>query len=446
MTSEEVELFAERRERFMQQIGDGVALFFAAPEKVRSNDTQYRFRQDSYFHYLTGFEEPGAAAVLLPNHSEHRFVLFVRPRDPERETWDGRRAGPEGAKDRYGADEAYPMEKLPELLPGYLENVDRFHYSLGRQADRDREVMAAIDTVKQKVRLGVRAPSVFLDPAAPLSEMRLRKTSQELELMRRAARISREAHRSAMQALHPGMNEYEIEALIEYVFRRNGALSPAYSTIVGSGVNATILHYIENTAECRAGELLLIDAGAEYRGYCADITRTLPVSGTFTEPQRAVYEVVLGAQLKAIDRVRPGVRFDEVHQTALRELVSGLVRLGILGGELDSLITDEAYKPYFMHRTSHWLGLDVHDVGEYRNGESWRELEPGMVLTVEPGLYFEESREEVPERFRGMGVRIEDDVLVTDGEPEVLTAGTPKSPEEVEAAMAESLGGPVAPA
>jgi Xaa-Pro aminopeptidase len=438
-------MFEARRKQFMERMDGGVALLFAATEKVRSNDTSFKFRQDSNFHYLTGFPEPEAAALLLPDHPEHKFVMFVRPRDRERETWDGRRAGPEGVMARYGADASYTIDQLPELLPQLLENVNRFHYTMGRDTLHDPQVFAALEKVKAKARQGIRCPSLFLDPSARINEMRLKKTGEEVDRMRRAAAISAEAHRAAMQSLHPGMYEYEIEAILEYTFRRLGASGPAYTTIAGSGVNATILHYIENESRCGEGELLLVDAGAEFEGYSADITRTFPVSGTFTPAQREVYEVVLDAQMKAIDRVRPGVDFDEVHQTALRVLVEGLVKLGVLEGDPGKLIEEEAYKPYYMHRTGHWLGLDVHDVGDYRNGDSWRRLEPGMVLTVEPGLYFSEDLTEVPASYRGMGIRIEDDVLVTEGDPEVLTKATPKTVADVEAAMAESPRVLVAP-
>jgi Xaa-Pro aminopeptidase len=434
-------MFAERRKRFMQRMEGNVALLFAAPQKIRSNDTEYRYRQDSSFLYLTGFGEPDAALLLLPGHPEHEFVLFVRPRDPERETWEGRRAGPEGAKTSFGADAAFPMSELADRLPEFLENVERLYYAVGRHPERDALVVTAVDKVKAKNRKGIRAPSVFVDPAVILNEMRLRKSQPELESMREAAAITSRAHLEAMRALRPGVKEYEIEAVIEYAFRRQGAVGPAYNTIAGSGVNATILHYVENDAVCRDGDLLLVDAGAEYDGYCADITRTYPVNGRFSPPQRRVYEIVLAAQANAIERVRPGVSFDEVHRAALLTLVEGLVSLGILEGKLDPLIQDESYKPYFMHQTSHWLGLDVHDVGDYRNGQEWRTLEPGMVLTVEPGLYFGEDRTEVPEDYRGMGIRIEDDVLVTDGDPEVLTAATPKALAAVESAMGESTSG-----
>ncbi len=431
-------MFAERRRRFMDRMGSGVALFFAAPEKTRSNDTSYKFRQDSYFHYLTGFNEPEAVLVLLPGHPEHETVMFVRPRDKEKETWNGRRAGPEGAKERFGVAEAHTVDRLPELLPGYLGNAGSLYHALDRYPERDRQVMVALDALRGKLRQGIKAPASIIDPASILNEMRLMKTPEELERMRRAAVISREAHREAMRSARPGMMEYEVEAIVEYVFRRHGAAAPGYGTIVGSGMNATILHYVENEAKMKDGDLLLIDAGAEVEGYTADITRTFPVNGTFSPAQREIYEIVLDAQVKGIEATRVGNDFDTVHQASLRALVEGLIRVGVVQGTADEVIEKETYKPYYMHRTSHWLGLDVHDVGDYRNGKDWRTLEPGMVLTVEPGLYFGEFLETVPDRYRGIGVRIEDDVLVTEGGPEVLTAGTPRTVAEVEATMAES--------
>jgi Xaa-Pro aminopeptidase len=428
--------FAERRQRFMERMDGGVAVFFAAPSRTRSNDTEYRYRQDSTFHYLTGFGEPGAAAVLRPGHPEHPYVLFVRPRNRERETWEGRRAGPEGAVARYGADAAYPIDELKTRMPDLLENAEKVYVAMGEDPERDALVLGAVRTLKAKVRRGVTAPSSFLDPAAVVNEMRLKKSPPELDAMRRAAAISSQAHREAMRALRPGLHEYEIEAIIEYAFRRHGAAAPAYSTIVGSGVNATILHYVENRDVCRDGDLLLVDAGAEFDGYSADITRTVPVNGRFSPVQKRAYEIVLAAQLAAIDRARAGTPFDAVHAAALDVLVDGLVTLGVLSGKREELIASEAYKPYYMHQTSHWLGLDVHDVGSYRTGEVWRPLEPGMVLTVEPGLYFAEDQEDVPPALRGMGIRIEDDVLVTSGAPEVLTAAAPKTVDDVESVMA----------
>lgn len=428
-------MFADRRRRFMERMQGGAAVFFAAPERIRSNDTEYRYRQDSYFHYLTGFPEPEAAAVLLPGHPEHEFVLFVRPRNRERETWDGRRFGPEGAKESFGADAAHTIDKLPELLPGFLEHVERLHFAVGRDPAADAVVLKALDVNRAKIRLGIRPPEAILDPRRILDEMRVIKTPEEVAIMRRAAEVTAEGHRAAMEQLRPGMREFEVEALIEFTFRRHGAAAPAYGTIAGSGVNATILHYTENRDVCREGDLLLVDAGAEVDGYAADITRTFPVSGAFTEAQRAVYDIVLEAQLAAIGKARPGMRFDDVHDAALRRLTEGLVRLGILSGEVDELIRNEAYKPYYMHRTSHWLGIDVHDVGAYREGDESRPLEAGMVLTIEPGLYFAPDLEEVPAAYRGMGIRIEDDVLITADGHENLTAAAPKTADEIEAVM-----------
>ena len=436
-------MFASRRETFMKRMEGGVALFFAAPQRNRSADSDYAYRQDSYFHYLTGFGEPGAAALLLPDGDRHRFVLFVRPRDREKEIWNGRRAGPEGARSDFGADEARTIDELPALLTGYLENAPRLYHALGRNPETDALVKVALDAVRGKARQGIKAPAVLVDPASILDTMRLVKSAEELGLMRRAASISSEAHNAAMRALGPGMREYEIEALIEYHFRRLGATAPGYNSIVGSGENATILHYVENDAVCRDGELLLVDAGAEYRGYNADITRTYPVSGRFTGLQRDAYEIVLAAQLAAIDCVRPGRRFIEYHDTAVRVLVEGLVSLGILAGDVDGLIEQKAYQPYYMHRTGHWLGLDVHDVGDYRDGPEWRKLEPGMVLTVEPGLYFARDLEGVPDPLRGVGIRIEDDVAVTRGDPEILTAAAYKTVAEIESVMAEAPDHPL---
>lgn len=431
-------MFEARRRRLMEQMGDGVAIVFAAPERTRSNDTQYRYRQDSYLHYLTGFPEPESVLVLRPG-GEPETVMFVRNRDRERETWDGRRAGPEGARGRYGADEAYTIDELGERLPGLIENADRLFYDIGRYPEFDAKVLDALKTVRARGRTGVRAPSAMVGAASLLDEMRLIKTQDEVKLMRTAGEISAHAHTEAMRAMRPGLREWELEALIEYHFRRAGASGPAYSTIAGSGANATILHYVENDAVCQDGELFLVDAGAEYAGYSADITRTYPVSGKFTAPQKAVYEVVLASQMAAIEASKPGTTFDRIHEIALRTLVEGLVSLKVLSGDVDGLIESDAYKPYYMHRTGHWLGLDVHDVGDYRSREEgWRRLEPGMVMTVEPGLYFAEDLTEVPEAFRGMGIRIEDDVLVTAGEPDVLTAGTPKTVADVESTMAES--------
>ena len=427
-------MFAQRRAAMMSKMNGGVAVIFSGEEVVRSRDTNFPFRQDSYFSYLTGFPEPQACAVLMPGNPDHEFVLFVRDRNKERETWDGRRFGPEGAKREFGADAAFTWEELPQKLPELLENQKNLYYHMGIRKNQDAVVMAALEEVRNRVRRGIEAPTSLVDAAEILDEMRLFKSEEELELMRRAGSISTQAHVKAMQSIRPGMYEYQIEGIIAAHFRMEGSVGPAYTTIAGSGINATILHYVENKDACAAGDLLLVDAGCEYQGYAADITRTYPVSGTFTPEQRAVYEVVLDAQEKAIDRVRPGVTFDKVHEASLHALVEGLVSLKVLSGSVDGLIEQEAYKPFFMHKTGHWLGLDVHDVGSYRVNGKWRKLEPGMVTTVEPGLYF---GEDAPEHLRGIGIRIEDDIVVTKDDPENLTEEVPKKVDEIEALTAE---------
>ena len=436
-------MFEARRKRFLESIGRGVAIFPAAPVRNRSNDVDHEFRQDSDFHYLTGFPEPEAVALLTTRHPEHRYVLFVRPRDREKETWNGRRAGAEGAVAKYGADAAFTIDQMDEVLPKYLENVERLHYRLGRQPEFDARVLGWIGKIRAAVRTGVSAPTEIVDPAVALHEMRLIKSPADLALLRRACEISAEAHVAAMRACRPGMNECELEAVVEYVFRRYGAASPAYPSIVGAGANGTILHYTENDAPVKDGDLVLIDAGCEYQGFSADITRTFPANGVFSRPQRAIYELVLSAQLAALGEVRPGARFEDYHNRALRVLVEGLVALGLLDGPPDEAIANETYKRLYMHRTGHWLGADVHDVGRYLIDGASRPLEPGMVLTVEPGLYIAEDDAKAPAEYRGIGVRIEDDVLVTATGHEVLTGGVPKTVGAIESLMAK--GAPALP-
>jgi Xaa-Pro aminopeptidase len=429
-----------RRKRFLEAIGQAAVVLPAAPVRNRSNDVDHEYRQDSDFHYLTGFPEPEAVAVLSNVHPEHRYVLFVRPRDREKETWNGRRAGEEGAVATYGADASFPIDRLDELLPRYVENVPRLYYRLGRDRAFDDRMLGALDKVRAAVRTGVTAPDEIVDPARILHEMRLIKSPEDQHLLREACRISSEAHVAAMRSCRPGMNEHELEAIVEFIFRRSGAAGPGYPSIVGAGANATILHYTENNCIAREGDLVLIDAGCEYQGFNADITRTFPAGGVFSKPQREIYELVLDAQKQAIEEVRPGALFEAYHERAVRVLVEGLLRIGLLQGAADELIASEGYKRFYMHRTGHWLGADVHDVGRYKlNGVS-RKLEPGMVLTVEPGLYIAEDDETVPAAYRGIGVRIEDDVLVTAGGREILTAGAPKTITEIEATM--SLGAP----
>jgi Xaa-Pro aminopeptidase len=426
------EILRRRRERFHAQIADGVCVLAGPGEALRAGDVHYKFRQDSDLLYLTGFEEPDTVAVFAPNHPNTRFVLFVRPRDPSAETWTGRRAGIEGAMERFGADAAYPLADLGQMLPRFIEGNETLYYALGREPAFDKRVTDVLNDLRARARAGVAAPSRIVDPRSILHEMRLFKGPEEIAILRRAAEITREAHLAGLAAIRPGAYEYEVEAAIEYTFRRRGADGPAYPTIVGSGPNAAILHYIRNDREIRPGELVLVDAGAEVDHYNADVTRTYPVGGPYPSPARDVVHAVLAAQRAGIDAVRPGLRLNEVHQTALRSLVGSLIELGFLSGELEELVAKEAYRPFYMHRTSHWLGMDVHDVGRYRVGEESRKLEPGMVLTVEPGIYVPPDAD-APERLRGIGVRIEDDVLVTDAGREVLTESIPKEIERIEA-------------
>lgn len=430
-------MFHARREKFMQAIGSAVAIIPSAPIRNRTHDLDYEYRQDSDFFYLTGFKEPEAVLVLVPNHPEHRVLLFVRPRDPERETWDGRRAGTEGAVRDYGADVAYPITEIDQILPLYLANQKSLYYRFGKDMAFDERVMGWLASVRAKARQGIEAPTVMVDPSELLHEWRLIKEPAEIDLMRKAATIAAEAHTRAMQVARPGMAEYELQAEIEYVFRKRGAMGPSYGSIVGGGDNACILHYVENDAALKDGDLVLIDAGAEYGFYASDITRTFPVSGRFSPAQREIYELVLQAELEAIAQVKPGNPYNAMHDTAVRVLTEGLVRLGILQGNVDELIATEAYRRFYMHRTGHWLGIDVHDVGRYKVNGEWRPLEPGMVLTVEPGLYIAEGSEGVDPKYWGIGIRIEDDVLVTPTGHEVLTHGVPKAIAEIERLMAQ---------
>lgn len=427
---------AARRARVFEQIGDGIAVFRAPPLAVHANDVEYRYRPDSNFFYLTGFGEPDAVAVLDGAADEERFVLFVPPRDPDRETWTGPRAGVDGAIERFGADAAYPIDHLQEKLVPRITNAGALYYHLGHDEAFNLRLMdMAKSAWAARPRTANDRPTSLIDSGPLVYEMRLRKSEAEIAWMRRAIEVSREAHLAAMQAAAPGGAEFEIEALLEYTFRRRGASGWAYPSIVASGANATVLHYIENEGALRDGELLLIDAGCEVGYYCADITRTFPIGRDFTPGQRRLYDVVLRAQEAACDAVRPGATVESVHDVALEVLVDGLLGLGLLS---DATVADalksEAYKRFYMHRTSHWLGMDVHDVGAYNVAGAPRPLEPGMVLTVEPGLYFAPRLENVPEEYAGVGIRIEDDVLVTDDGGEILTAGVPKRPDEMLAA------------
>lgn len=430
--------YRQRREQLMAKIGTGTAIFRSAPSAVMHNDVEYAFRQDSDFFYLTGFNEPEAVAVLAPHHSEHQFVLFVQPKEREKEVWTGYRCGVEGAKELYGASEAYPIAELDEKLPQYLEKADRIYYHLGRDRAFNEKLLKHWQRLMATYAKRGTGPIAIEDTGPTLHAMRQIKSPAELELMHKAAAISVEAHNYAREIIQPGRYEYEIQAEMERIFRLRGGLGPAYPSIVASGSNACVLHYIENNRQMQDNELLLIDAGCAYDYYNADITRTFPVGGKFTLEQKALYEIVLEAQLQAIAQVKPGNAYNSIHDTAVRVLTHGLVELGILKGEVDKLIEEEKYKPFYMHRTGHWLGLDVHDVGIYQHGESAQLLQPGQVLTVEPGLYIvpdtkpAEDQPEIDPRWSGIGIRIEDDVLVTTTGYEVLTAGVPKSVAELE--------------
>lgn len=442
-------VFEHRRRLLMNQMGPAsIAIVPAARHALRNRDVDYPFRQDSDFYYLTGFPEPEAIAVLIPG-GEHEFLLFCRDRDPLMETWHGRRAGPQGALEHYGADSAHPVALVDTLLPPLLENRERVYYAIGYQADFDQRVMGWINQTRSKIRTGIRAPTMFIALEHLLHPMRLRKAPEEIAVMRESARIAAKAHRRAMAICRPGLMEYELEAEIFQTFQRDGA-GWAYPSIVGGGDNSCILHYTENNAPLKDGELVLIDAGAELDGYASDITRTFPINGRFSGEQRAIYELVLAAQQAAIDKVRPGCHFNEPHLAAVRTLTAGLLALGLLRGELETLIETEGYKPFYMHRTGHWLGMDVHDVGAYKTGDDWQVFEPGMVTTVEPGLYLAAGSKimdpewarlgitletELDPRWWGIGVRIEDDVVVTAEGNEILTAAAPKAIDDIEALM-----------
>lgn len=425
-------IYRLRRQRVLDEMGEGVMVIATAPEVPRNRDTHYPYRHDSYFYWLTGFNEPEAVVVLVGG-DKPRHILFCREKNEEREIWDGFRYGPEAAREAFGFDETFAYDVLDTELPGLLENQPMLAYIIGRDMVWDTQVMGWLNTVRFRARSGVHAPSKMVDARNWLDEMRLVKDAHELALMRRAAGISTAAHVSAMRATRPGMHEYEIEAELLADFRRGGAEAPAYNSIVASGANACVLHYVFNNKPLRDGDLLLIDAAAEYGSYAADITRTFPVNGRFSAAQKDAYELVLAAQESAIATIRPGSRWNDTHDAAVRVLTQGLVDLKLLNGDVDGLIESEAYKRFYMHRTGHWLGMDVHDAGEYKLKGEWRSLEPGMTFTVEPGLYIRPT-EDVPEAFWNIGIRIEDDVAVTADGCEVLT-NPPKTVAEIEDCM-----------
>ena len=435
-TSEELQEYAARRTRLMQAIGeDGVAIVPSSREVIRNRDAHYRFRQDSDFWYLTGFNEPDSVAVIAPGRKEGAFLLFVRERNKEREIWDGRRAGPEGAVVEYGAQQAFTIDKLEAMLPQLLAGRSQVHYSLGEHPAWDARITACVREIREVSRRGPAAPTGFTSLDITLHELRLLKSPAELALLRRACEVSAAAHVRAMRATRPGGWEWQVAAEIHHEFEKN-AMEPGYGSIVGGGDNACILHYKENEMQLRDGDLLLIDAGGEYRGYTADITRTFPVNGKYSGAQKEVYEVVLAAQLAAIAELKPGNSSARPHEVATRVLTEGLVALGLLHGDPAELIESGKHRQFYMHGTGHWLGLDVHDVGRYRIDGQPRPFAPGMVMTVEPGLYIAPDTQGVDSRFLGIGIRIEDDVLIGEHGPEVLTGGVPKHVAEVEALMA----------
>jgi len=423
--------FVRRRRQFMRMIGkDAIAVLPAAPVRHRNGDIEYSYRQDSQFYYLSGFPEPDAVLVLVPGRAQAEYLLFVREHDRERETWEGAWAGTDGAVERYGADDAFPIADIDEILPGLMEQRSRIYYAMGTHVDFDPRMLGWINGMRVHARQGSGVPQEFVALAHVLDDMRLYKSRAEQLRLRRAAQIAVDAHRRAMRFARPGRMEYEVMAEVLHEFRSHNS-EASYHPIVASGANACVMHYRANDRRLSEGDLLLLDAGCEHDYYASDVTRTFPVSGRFTPAQRAVYDVVLEAQSAAIDKVRPGNHWNQPHEAAVRAITQGLVELGLLKGRTARLIKDQAYRAFFSHRTGHWLGLDVHDVGDYKVGGEWRVLEPGMALTVEPGIYIRPSPK-VPKEFWNIGVRIEDDVLVTQGAPEVITATLEKSAEAIE--------------
>jgi len=431
--------FKKRRKQLMQHIGKGnIALIGSAAVRARNRDVNYPFRQDSDFYYLTGFNEPDSLAVFIPGRKQGEYILFCREFDEKKALWEGAHAGLEGATVHYKADDSFPIDDLDDILPGLLEDKGKVYYPIGRDSDLDHNLLVWINHIRSQSRSGVTAPGELASLEHILHEMRLFKSPEELKLMRRAADVSANAHVKAMQKCKPGLYEYQIEAEIIYNFIQDGLRAVAYPSIVAGGKNACVLHYTENADQLKSGDLLLIDAGAECDHYAADITRTFPVSGRFSEPQKQLYQLVLDAQAAAIAQIKPGLPWHLAHDASVEALTKGLVALGLLKGKVTKLIKDEKYKQFYMHRIGHWLGMDVHDVGDYKLDKEWRLLEPGMVLTIEPGLYIPADCLTVDEQWRGIGIRIEDDVLVTAEGHEILTGGAPKTIAEIESLMQAS--------
>lgn len=428
--------FKKRRATLMKQIGQGnIAIIASAPQQIRNRDVHYPYRQDSDFYYLTGFNEADALAVFIPGREQGEYILFCREFDEKKALWEGAHAGLEGAIKDFQADDAFPIDDLDEILPGMLENKAKVFYPIGKDRELDHKLLGWINHIRKQSRSGVEAPGELVSLEHVLHEMRLFKSQEEIKLMRRAAEVSARAHVRAMKACKPGLYEYQIEGELVHQFVQEGLRAVAYQSIVASGSNACVLHYTANKDKLKKGDLLLIDAGVECDHYAADITRTFPISGKFSEPQRRLYQLVLDAQQAALEQIKPGIPWNKAHDAAVEVLTKGLVELGLLKGRVKKLIKDEKYKQFYMHRIGHWLGMDVHDVGAYKINGEWRLLEPGMVLTVEPGLYISADCETVDKQWRGIGIRIEDNVLVTEDGHEILTDGVPKTIEDIEALM-----------
>lgn len=432
--------YARRRRNLMALMEpNSIAIIPSARQQLRSRDTEFPFRQDSDFYYLSGFVEPDSVLVLIPGRDHGEYVMFCAEPDPQAELWHGRRAGPDGLCELYNADDAFPVGDIDDILPGLIEGRDRVYYSMGRSAGFDRQIMEWVNTIRSKEATGAVPPGEFTDLDHMLHDLRLIKSAAEQRIMRRAGEITAAAHRRVMQFCQPGQYEYQLEGELHHEFVRGGARHPAYLSIVGSGRNACTLHYVDNSARLRAGDMVLVDAGCELEYYAADVTRTFPVDGRFSAEQKALYEVVLSAHRAALEQVRPGKHFNQSHDASVAAITQGLVALGLLQGEPAALVAAEAYRPFYMHKVGHWLGLDVHDVGDYRVGDQWRVLEPGMVMTIEPGIYIAPDNNEVPRKWRGMGIRIEDNVLVTRDGCAILTDQVPREVEEIEALMAHAL-------
>ena len=429
-----------RRKKLMAQMEpNSIALLAAAPPRVRNSDAEYLYRQNSDFHYLTGFTEEKALLALIPGRKQGEVVLFCQQKDKAKELWHGTLMGPDVARKELEIDDAFPVDDMDDILPGLIEGRDRVYYSMGKDDRFDNQVMNWLKVIRSKAKIGAHPPGEFLMLDHLLHELRLIKSTNEIKLMQQAAKISAEGHKRAMAYCRPGIREYELEAELLHAFTRNGSRAPAYTSIVATGDNACILHYIENDSEVKAGDLVLIDAGCEYGHYASDITRTFPANGKFSPEQKAIYNIVLKAQLAAIEAIRPGVPWDEPHNISVKIITQDLVRLGIMNGRPSQLIKSEAYKDFYMHRIGHWIGMDVHDVGDYKIDDDWRLLEPGMVTTVEPGIYISPSNKKVPKKWRGIGVRIEDDVLITRNGSKVLSADIPKTIQEIESFMAQTV-------